>query len=141
MIEYNPQTDTGKGFLPSLIRTTQFVTLIIAAIVYEWPVTVRIARVNLESAVARAKSMYDFRELLSGRATQALDQWHAQAEGLIETLKAAQTKATKDEDAPLTAAHKDALKVFMNQTWALAAFLDQELLGLDTTETDPGRVP
>lgn len=137
-IAYNPQTDHGRGFLPLLTRVTQFVTLIIGAIGYEWPITVEIARGNIDRAIQRSKDITITEAILSPDANKALANWQAQAQALSDILK---KEEQKKADSPLTTEHKELLKAFVNQTWALTALLDRELLGLTTDETDPGREP
>lgn len=137
-LPYTPDSEHGRGFFPILARIIQFVTLVIGAIGYEWPLTVEQARANLQRVAERAQTLQPWLDSFSTDARKHYDDWLGQANALTEVLRTAENA---DNTAVLNDALKKDLKAFINQTWAFMSILDQELLGLTADQTDPGNAP
>ena len=137
-LPYNADSEHGRGFFPVFARIIQFVTLIVGAIGYEWPITVEQARANLQRVSERAATLAPWLDAFSTDARKAYDDWLAQAIAITEVLRTAENAQA---DAVLNDGLKGQMKEFIQQTWALMSLFDRELLGLSADQTDPGRAP
>ena len=134
MIEYAPTTDTGRGFLPLLIRAVTHAAAIISAHLHDYPMTVEEARAELNEAISHLDDIGAI-DLMSGDGQITIGLWVSSARDLRDQLG-----GTEETDPDATIAdHAPAIVTFMQQTWALGSALDMELFGLRPDETDPGR--
>lgn len=135
-LTYKPTTDHGKGFLPLLTRALGRALWVLGAHFQKWPMTVEQARAELQEGLAHANNIGNL-DLLSKAGQAALDDWKKSTQMLIDAFGVAENKNPEQ----LIAEHQTALVNYAQQTWALTALFDIELLGLTENDTDAGKLP
>lgn len=137
-LAYAPTTDLGRGLVPPLVKAWTHALVVYSAGVHNWPITNAEARAELEHAVAHLTDLnraIEQSDWLSENTVTALAEWHSALTDLLESIP------TEPRDDGLTDEVQTAIRTFGQQTFALLSILDNELLGLDATQTDPGRLP
>ena len=141
-IPYNPTTDDGTGFLVPIVKAMSHLHIVTVATGYEWPINAEVARGNLDHAIAHLDGMADTEQIISKPLVKHIKDWRNQLTALRDSL---QHLEGQDPEATVTKDNlegdRDRLKVMEQQTWALLALLDQDLLGWNAGQTDAGRNP
>lgn len=133
-LPYNPTTDYGAGFLPLLNRATGHALFVIGARLHDWPMTTEQAHAELTEAINHINALQVNAGLLSTAGREAIENWKTTLQGLVNELA---PHVNTNPDARLMAD----MVTYAQQTYALLAILDTELLDLAPPHTDAGRLP
>ncbi len=136
-IPYTPTTDLGKGILPSLVRAHAHTMTVFTSVAHDWPMTIEQAKAEMHEAKNHVATMPDISALLATETNTYIGLWKERLDSLLKTLETAE----KANPEARVADHKDALKDFATQTFALLKWLDNDLCGLNDNQTDAGRLP
>lgn len=136
-IPYNPTSDYGSGILPPLVRALSHAMFVVGAHFHEWPMTVEQAQLELSEATNHLRHMADVNIILSDDSAAYIASWREQTTALSQ--KIAGLNAT-DPDQTIATVRPD-IKAYSEATFGLLSKLDEDLCGLTTTQTDPGRLP
>ena len=136
-LDYNPDSDHGRGFLPLMVRALGHSLFVIGAHFHTWPMTVEQARAELSEGLQHANAIATNLDILSKAGNEHVTDWKRSTQMLIDAFGVAENNNPEQ----LITEHQQALVNYAQQTWALTALLDQELLGLTGAQTDAGRLP
>lgn len=138
LIPYDPQTELGAGLLPLLVRAMSRIITLSLAHRLAWPMTIEQATAELtDTTTALDLQFWRSADVLSTSAKEHLQTWSANVAELAATAATATTANPDGDLAPIT----EDLKELARRTFAIASILDTDLVGLNGTQTDPGRTP
>lgn len=143
-IPYAPTTDEGTGFLVSLFKAAHHMHNITVATAYGWKITVEQARAEIDHITGHANEalrvINEETPIIAEQSLAYIRDWHEQTQAQIRAKLTELENANPAKELPKGKEFRESLKTLEQQTWALLAFLDQDLLGLPEVP-DAGRKP
>lgn len=146
VLAYAPQTDLGTGVLVPLVKAIMRPLYVMGAANNGWPMTLEMAQAEIADAQMRILQMrlQDRRALLTEETYTALNEWTQQVAPLSRAINDLISEhgldATIDNES-IAPVLNPAVVTYAQQTWAMLARLDNELLSLEGEDNDPGRLP
>lgn len=135
-IPYAPTTDYGLGILPVLVRAINHAMFVIGANFHEWPMTVEQAQLELSESKNHLRGLADIKEILSADSVTYINLWTES----LQTLSNALAKENATDPDKTIAGLRTQIKQFSDDTFGLLAKLDEDLCGLASNQTDPGKL-
>lgn len=145
-LTYAPTTDLGTGVLVPLVKAMMRPLYILGASQNDWPMTLEMAQADIQDAQTRILQMRvrDRQSLLTNDTYEALVSWEASLNPLAGVIQTAINDHGLDKpisEPAVKAVLEPAIVTYAQQTWALLARLDNELMSLNGEDNDPGRLP
>lgn len=143
-IPYAPTTDGGTGLLVSVFKAAHHMHNVTVATAYGWKITAEQAQAEIEHITPHLdealRTVNEEDPIISEQSLAYLRDWHDQATTVIRDRLDALAKEDPEKALPKGKEFREPLKTVEQQTWALLAFLDQDLLG-SMEVPDAGRKP
>lgn len=141
-IPYAPITDEGTGFLVSLFKAAHHLHNITVATAYGWKITAEQAAAELGHVAGHAAEVLRATEqgILANQTVEYVRDWYDQTQGQVKTRLDELKAAAPEKELPKAKEFREPIKAIEQQTWALLAYVDQDLLGWQEVP-DAGRKP
>lgn len=141
-IPYAPTTEDGTGFLVSLFKAAHHMHNVTVATAYGWKITAEQAKAEIDHIMRHADIANEAisEAIVSEQTGIYFRDWLDQTRGEVRTKLTELETQDPAKELPKAKEFRESLKILEQQTWALLAHVDQDLLGWEDVP-DAGRKP